>query len=247
MLEAKLEKTLRDYRLDVEFSVNRGEILIFMGRNGSGKSTTFNLISGLLSPDSGAIRISGTTLFDIEQGIDLPVEERRIAYVFQNTAIFPHLTVNENIAYGLRCRATPRKSEEAIVKSWLNKMEIVEIANVRAGALSGGQRQRVALARALAIDPQILLLDEPFTGLDAGTILSVKGLIREIVREKQIPCILVTHRISDATDLGSRICLFHDGRIICTGNPDEIKTIYNTDFPECTCISTSAPINQKTS
>lgn len=236
MLEVKLEKVLRDYRLSAEFSARPGEILIFMGRNGSGKSTTLNLISGLLCPDAGFIRLKGDTLFDSRTGTDIPVEERRIGYVFQNPAIFPHLTVSENIAYGLRCLKTGRASLNATVETWLNRMAISDIRNVRAGSLSGGQRQRVAFARALATGPSLLMLDEPFTALDAASILSVKEHILDCVRETQIPCILVTHRISDAADLGSKICLFEEGRIVCTGEPDEIRVRYrNTTHEECTC------------
>ncbi|MEN6611633.1 MAG: ATP-binding cassette domain-containing protein [Methanoregulaceae archaeon] len=238
MLEVKLEKELRDYRFSIEFSAKPGEILIFMGRNGSGKSTTLNLISGLLCPDAGAIRLNGDTLFDSRTGIDIPVEERRIGYVFQNPAIFPHLTVSENIAYGLRCRKIARATLKATVETWLDRMVISDIRNVRAGSLSGGQRQRVAFARALATGPSLLMLDEPFTALDASSILSVKEHIRDCVRETQIPCILVTHRISDATDLGSRICLFEEGRIVCTGEPDEIRARYGMNtHEECTCAS----------
>lgn len=244
MLEAELEKGLRDFRLSVELRVKPGEILVFMGRNGSGKSTTLNLISGLLRPDRGFVRLNGKTLFDSERHTDLPVEDRKVAYVFQNPAIFPHLTVFENIAYGLRSRRMAGSEIDSTVESWVNRMGISGIRNVRAGDLSGGQRQRVAFARALAPGPSILMLDEPFTALDAASILSVKDHIRDCVREAQVPCILVTHRISDAVDLGSRISLFEQGRIVCTGSPDEIQERYEGEHPEecgCTgCRSTGA-------
>jgi molybdate transport system ATP-binding protein len=219
MLDARITKQLRDYVLDISLSVAAGEILVLMGSNGSGKSTSLNCIAGLLAPDSGCIRLNGTALFEPLLGTNLAIEERRIGYVFQNTAVFPHLTVRENIAYGPRARGISRREWAGPVDDLIDRMQIADLASVKAGNLSGGQKQRVALARALAIRPSLLLLDEPFTALDAGSTRIVKELTRKSVASLKIPCIVVTHRSADAEEIGDRICVLCSGKKEWEGSP----------------------------
>lgn len=227
MLEAVIHKKLRDFTLDLTLQAGPGEIVVLMGENGAGKSTALNSIAGLVCPDAGTIRLAGSVLFDSGTGSDTPVEHRRIGYVFQNSVVFPHLSVRDNIAFGLRARHKPPAIVRERVDYWLRAMDIEALARVKAGNLSGGQKQRVALGRALATEPALLMLDEPFNALDADTIRLVKELIRTFVTGMQIPCLIVTHRMADCRDLGDRVCMISRGIMKWEGKPEEL--------PGCSC------------
>ncbi|OPY35525.1 MAG: Trehalose/maltose import ATP-binding protein MalK [Methanoregula sp. PtaU1.Bin051] len=222
MLEAELKKQLRDFSLELRIQVNCGKILALMGENGAGKSTVLNLLSGLLTPDTGSIRLNGRKLYDAASGISMPVESRRIGYVLQNSAAFPHLTAAGNIAYGMRAHHVPKARIPDLVNYWLDVMDIRSIAGVKASSLSGGQKQRVAIARALATGPDLLILDEPFTALDAESTAKVKRLLTAYVRDLRIPCIVVTHRITDIQDIGDTVCTLSRGGIVWQGRAGEI-------------------------
>jgi len=142
----------------------------------------------------------------------------------QNPAVFPHLTVYENIAYGLETRHTPKHLAVKRVNHWLTVMNIEELAQVKARNLSGGQKQKVALARALAIEPDLLMLDEPFTGLDTESRQSVQEAVRTFVSDLKIPCIVVTHRVADALGIGERVCLLNRGINHWEGRPSDLPT-----------------------
>ena len=225
MLEARVKKQLRDFPLEVEFTVQPGEILVIMGENGAGKSMTLNIISGTLLPDQGIIRLNGTVLCDTGHGIQVPVEDRSIGYVFQNPAVFPHMTVRENIAFGLRAQHLSKPAIAGQVDHWVKTMNLSDLAGVRAGNLSGGQKQRVALARALAPGPLLLLLDEPFTALDAPGIHDLKGFLRQYIADAGIPCILVMHRVRDVKDVGDRVCILDRGAKVWEGRPEDIPEV----------------------
>jgi ABC-type sulfate/molybdate transport systems ATPase subunit len=152
----------------------------------------------------------------------MPIEDRSIGYVLQNPAVFPHLTVHENIAYGLKTRHTPRHLAVKRVNHWLTIMNIEKLAQVKARNLSGGQKQKVALARALAVEPELLMLDEPFTALDAESRQSVQEAVRMCVSELQIPCLVVTHRVADALKMGDRVYLLNRGVNCWEGRPSEL-------------------------
>jgi len=222
VLEALMVKQLRDYTLDFALTVHSGEIMTLMGLNGSGKSTTLNIIAGLLQPDTATITLSGECLCRTDTGTDVPAEDRRIGYVLQNPAVFPRMTVRDNVAFGLRARHVPRPVISERIAYWMEQVHITDLAGVRAGNLSGGQKQRVALARALAIKPDLLMLDEPFTALDAESTQTVKDLTRRFVRKMQIPCIVVTHRLADSTDIGDRACVLCNGKKEWEGIPGEM-------------------------
>ena len=222
MLEALIGKKLRDFSLDISLRAKPGEIVVLMGENGAGKSSILNNISGLIAPDTGSVRLDGSVLFDAGTRVDVPVENRRIGYVFQNSAVFPHISVRDNIAFGLKARHSPPVFIQEQVEHWLTVMNIRDLADVRAGNLSGGQKQRVALARAFAIEPALLMLDEPFTALDGDTTLLVKELIRSFVTGRKIPCLVVTHRIADSREVGDRVCVICQGKKAWEGHPQDV-------------------------
>jgi molybdate transport system ATP-binding protein len=225
VLEAVLVKQLRDYTLDLALTVNPGEVMVLMGVNGSGKSTTLNIIAGLVEADTATITLHGECLCRTDEDTDVPVENRRIGYVLQNSAVFPHMSVCDNVAFGLRARHFDNAETSERVAGWMDHMHIADLADVRAGNLSGGQKQRVALARALAIEPGLLMLDEPFTALDADSTQTVKALTRRFVKKMQIPCIVVTHRVADSTEIGDRACVISQGRKEWEGTPGEMPEI----------------------
>ena len=231
MLEAVIVKKLRDYTLDVTLTVQPGEVMVLMGMNGSGKSTTLNIIAGLLEADTATITLNGECLCRTGDDLDLPVEDRRIGYVLQNSAVFPHMSVRDNVAFGLRARHKKRPVITERVALWMDRMHIADLADVKAGNLSGGQKQRVALARALAIEPHLLMMDEPFTALDAESTQMAKDLTRRFVKEMQIPCLVVTHRMADCTEIGDRACVICQGRKEWEGCPDEMPEF----APVCHC------------
>lgn len=214
MLDFSVTKRLRDFTLSVELMVNPGEILVLTGKNGSGKSTALHLIAGLMKPESGFVQCQGTVLFNRESRTDILTEERRIGYVFQNAAVFPHLKVYDNIAYGCRAKGLDRAATDRIVRGLLERLAISHLSGVKAAHLSGGQRQMVVLGRALAIDPVLLLLDEPFRALDADANLLVNKSIEIEVKRAGIPCILVTHNLDEVRMGIGRTCRLEKGRIV---------------------------------
>ncbi|WOX57531.1 ABC transporter ATP-binding protein [Methanoculleus receptaculi] len=222
MLEFRAVRTLRDFVLDLALSVQPGETLVMMGENGAGKSTVLNLISGILTPDEGEITLSDRLLFSSGERINVPPENRNIGHLFQSYALFPHMTVAENVAFGLRCRKLPEPEIKRAVAEQLETMNLSELAGVNVGRLSGGQRQRVALARALVLDPDLLLLDEPLAAVDMRARAATRRELRERIRKTGIPCIVVTHNPRDAMELGDRLCLMEYGRLVAGGRPEEV-------------------------
>lgn len=222
MLSMRAAKELRDFELDVSLSVEPGETLVLIGENGAGKSTVLNLASGLLAPDRGEIALAGRVLYSDAQRIDIPVESRNIGHLFQSYALFPHLSVFENVAFGLRCRKVPAGDIAARVAGELDRMHLSDLAGINVGRLSGGQRQRVALARALAVRPDLLLLDEPLAAVDVRVQGEMRRELRETIRAAGIPCVLVTHALRDALELGDKVCVMEEGRVVLEGTPEEV-------------------------
>ncbi len=214
MFEVKIKKALPGFNLQVSFTINQ-EILSLVGPSGSGKSLTLQCISGLMSPDEGYINVNGRVLFDSEKGINIPPQKRKIGYLFQNYALFPHMSVYENIAFGI---STLKRSEiDSRVSYLLDKMRLSDFKDRSPRSLSGGQQQRVALARALAPEPEILLLDEPFSALDT----QVRGrLERELLAIHQFyqgNIIFVSHNLDEAYRLSSQIAVYNGGQILQMG------------------------------
>jgi ABC-type sulfate/molybdate transport systems ATPase subunit len=230
MLEFRAVRKLRDFVLDLALSVLPGETLVLIGENGAGKSTVLNLISGILTPDEGEITLGGKLLFSSEERINLPPETRNIGHLFQSYALFPHMTVAENVAFGLRCRKLPEPEIKRAVAEQLETINLSELADVNVGRLSGGQRQRVALARALVLDPDLLLLDEPLAAVDMRSQAAMRRELRERIRKTGIPCIVVTHSLRDAVELGDRLGLMEDGHLVAGGRPEEVLRMRENRF-----------------
>ncbi|MCH7403675.1 ABC transporter ATP-binding protein [Belliella kenyensis] len=190
----------------VSFSVNEGEILALVGESGSGKTTLLRLIAGLEHPDQGTIALSGQVI--VEGRKSVPSHERKVGMVFQDYALFPHLTILENILYGI---SKPRKEADIIAKETLKLVGLTEDYGKYPHQLSGGQQQRVALARAIAPNPRILLMDEPFSNLDALLKDQVREEIRQIIKMTGITAIFVTHDTKDALSTADRIAILHKG------------------------------------
>lgn len=189
MLEVQIYKKLAEFDLDVSFQVD-DNILGFMGASGSGKSMTLKCIAGIETPDQGRIVLNGRVLFDSEKKINVPIQKRNVGYMFQSYALFPNMNVYENISVGLRARKV--KDVDIVVQKVMQQFRIFELASRYPKQLSGGQRQRVALARLMAYEPDVLLLDEPFSALDEDL---KEDLLQELKSELQIskPVIFVSH------------------------------------------------------
>jgi molybdate transport system ATP-binding protein len=202
LLELDLSVALRSHRLELALSAGR-ETLALVGPSGAGKTTVLRAVAGLLRPDAGRVAYDGAAWFDARAGIDLPPEARSVGLVFQEHALFPHMSVHANVAFG-----GPERAGEL-----LERFRISHLAHARPGALSGGERQRVALARALARDPAVLLLDEPLSALDAHTRAIVRGELAELLAELALPTLLITHDFRDAAALADRVGVIVEGRL----------------------------------
>ena len=214
-LKVKLRKTLtgrreRKFTLDVEFTVPAGVTVVF-GPSGAGKTTILECIAGLVAPDSGSVAVAGEVLFDSAGQVSTPAQLRRVGYVFQDLALFPHMTVAENIGFGVRHNGTPRAR---VIHDALKKFRIEALAAHRPGEISGGERQRVALARALVTEPRLLLLDEPFSALDDHLKQKIIADLKIWLQEAGIPVLFVTHDREEAKALGDRELLLREGRIV---------------------------------
>lgn len=218
MIRIRAVKRLRDYTLDV--AIEAGGTAVLMGNNGSGKTTVLNLAAGITRPDAGDIAVSGETLFDSGGGIDVPVEDRNVGYVFQGYALFPHLTVYDNVAFGPRMRKAD--GADGSVRSELEAVGMWELRGVKTARLSGGQMQKVALARCLATRPALLLLDEPLSALDVEMQATMRDYLKRRIAAERLPAVIVTHSVRDAAELGDRVFVLDRGRVTASGAPDDI-------------------------
>ncbi|HLM37880.1 MAG TPA: ABC transporter ATP-binding protein [Gaiellaceae bacterium] len=218
-MELDLTVPLRSFALELSLETG-AETLALVGPSGAGKTTLLRTIAGLVRPSRGRIAAGGDTWFDSGAGIDLPPEERSVGLVFQDYALFPHLTVEENVRFGAR----------GAVDDALERLGIDALAGTRPGELSGGERQRVALARALGREPKVLLLDEPLAALDAPMRTGVRSYLRGLLGELGLPTLLVTHDYADAVALAGRVGVLVGGRLVQLGTPTELLTAPATPF-----------------
>ena len=218
-LVAKFAVRRGEFGVDVDFRCPPG-ITCVMGRSGSGKSTLLSVLAGLAVPDRGTIKLGDEVWLDRDRGICIPVHHRRLAYVFQGLALFPHMSAIHNVTYGMR--ETPRAERASKAQALLDRVGVGHLAKRRPRTFSGGEAQRVALARALACSPKLVLLDEPFSALDRELRTQLVGLVRELAPELGVPVVHVTHSIAEARLLADRVIQLDAGKVIAEGKPDDV-------------------------
>ncbi len=209
---------------DVSVEVPGGSLVALLGPSGSGKSTLLRVIAGLERPDSGTVLLDGVEVTSV------PTQRRGVGFVFQHYAAFKHMTVRENVAFGLKLRRLPRQEVRRRVDELLELVQLVGLADRYPAQLSGGQRQRMALARALAVEPKVLLLDEPFGALDARVRAELRAWLRRLHDEMHVTSVFVTHDQEEAMELADRIVLMNHGRIEQVGDPRDLYERPANDF-----------------
>ncbi|WP_460697106.1 sulfate/molybdate ABC transporter ATP-binding protein [Nocardia thraciensis] len=221
---AGLEISVRvaDRGLDVELSVAPGEVLAVLGPNGAGKSTLLEVVAGLVRPDDGWVRLDGRELTDTAKGVAVPPHRREVSLLAQDPLLFPHLSAGANVAFGPRGRGMRPGAAREVARDWLAAVDAADLAERGPGELSGGQAQRVALARALAVEPRVVLLDEPMAALDVTAAPAMRSLLRRVLRAEvrktiRTNTILITHDIVDALTLADRVVVLESGRIVEQG------------------------------
>jgi molybdate transport system ATP-binding protein len=211
-LDVSFVHPLRSFDASVDLTVGPGETLALVGPSGAGKTTVLRVVAGLLRPRIGRVSLGDALWLDASRGVCLDPDRRSVGLVFQEYALFPHLSVEANVGFGARGRAS----------ELMERFRIAHLAKAKPAELSGGERQRVALARALARDPAVLLLDEPMAALDAHTRAGVRAELQELLRHLGLPTILVTHDFEDAAALADRVGVIAEGRILQLGAPDDL-------------------------
>lgn len=222
MLLASLDTHLNTFHLELTFSAEVGKTTVLLGESGAGKSTVLRLLAGLLHPERGHIVFEEATYFDSERRIVIPPQQRPFGYVFQDYVLFPHLSVFENVAFGLRAQHLPRQSIRRRVGEALEQVRLNGLDERRPAQLSGGQQQRVAIARALALQPRLLLLDEPLAALDVQTRREVRQELRRILAHIGITTVFVTHHYLEALLFGHHILVLDHGRVIQQGSQRDL-------------------------
>ncbi len=228
LLGVQLKKRLSRFELDVAWDLG-DELVVIFGPSGAGKSLTLNMIAGLIEPDAGMLTYDGAVLYDGGRGISIPPQARSVGYVFQHPALFPHMTVRENIYYGAAGVSRQKRCER--FRDVVDIFQLYGLEKKYPHEISGGQKQRVAFARALIRQPKVLLLDEPFSALDMKLRNEMWDFLRDIRKYFRIPVVLVTHDVYEAYCLAERVLVYDNGRVQHVGTPYEIFNTQN--MPEC--------------
>ncbi len=218
----------------VSMELNRGEVVSLLGPSGSGKTTLLRAVAGLEAPHKGTIHIGTREVFDGARGFEIPAEARNLGLVFQSYALWPHKTVADNVAFGLKLRKVPASEIDTRVKKALTELSLGHLAARFPHQLSGGQQQRVAIARALVYNPPVILLDEPLSNLDAKLREEARAWLRQLIVTMQLSALVVTHDQSEAMAMSDRILLLNNGVIEQQGTPQEMynspQTLFTADF-----------------
>lgn len=226
-LRAELAVDWGDFSLDVTLDVRPGQTVVLMGPNGAGKTTCLNLIAGLKRLEKGRVTLDGTFLCDTVQDVDVVPEKRSMGVLFQDGALFPHLTVLGNVPYGARAKG---RTSTSVVSHWIERLDLGGMADRQVHPLSGGEKQRVDLARALASGAKLLLLDEPFASLDISVRASVRSEMRRFIRQTGLPALVVAHDPVDALVMGDRIVVLEWGRVVQNETEGELLVHPRTPF-----------------
>lgn len=219
MIEVDVQFRRETFSLNAAFSADSEGVIAIFGRSGSGKTTLINLLAGLERPNGGRISVDGAVLFDSDAGIDMPPEQRRLGYVFQDGRLFPHMTVHRNLVYGRR-GALSDAEFETIVKL----LDLAPLLDRRPGTLSGGEKQRVAIGRALLAQPQLLLMDEPLASLDAGRKAEILTYIERLREEVRLPIVYVSHSSDEIVRLADTLVLLSDGAVAAVGPLEDLMS-----------------------
>lgn len=226
MIEFKINKKLQsasgEMILNLDFQVKENDFVTLYGASGSGKTTTLQILSGLQNPNSGFIKVKNEVWLDSNAKINLPPQKRKIGYVFQDYALFPNMSVRENLAFALE-----KNQDKSIVDELLQTMELVALQHQKPNQLSGGQQQRVALARALVRQPDILLLDEPLSAIDTQMRLKLQDYLLEAHRKYNLTTILVSHDVSEIYKLSDKVIVIENGTISKQGTPSEVFSTHS--------------------
>jgi molybdate transport system ATP-binding protein len=218
-LAVTAKKTVHGFTLDIAWEIGN-ELAVLFGYSGAGKSMTLQLTAGLMKPDKGSIVLNGRTLFSSASRVDLFPQERSFGYVFQDLALFPHMTVRENILYGAHGIKEAERDKRA--REMIDMFRLTGLEDSLPREISGGQKQRVALARALIRKPEALLLDEPFSALDNPIRAEMRKYLLDIQRAFNIPVVLVTHDLVEASTLADTVIVYAQGRVLQSGPPAEV-------------------------
>lgn len=244
-LDVDITKQLKDFTLEQKFSISQ-ETLGVLGASGAGKSMTLKCIAGLVTPDEGSIVLNGKTLFDSSKGINLPIQQRRVGLLFQNYALFPNLTVEENIAFGLR--NLPKKERDKRVQEVMALLGIADLRDSYPHQISGGEQQRTALARILVTEPDCLLLDEPFSALDNHIRHRLEQELIDTLAHFQGPVVFVTHNLRECYRVSDKIMIIHQGQAVAYGSRDDVfnhpPSVEGARITGCKNISRAKPLTE---
>ncbi len=219
-LQVSLKKTVNGFGLDVDWEIGN-ELAVLFGFSGAGKSMTLQLISGLMKPDKGWVSLDDKVYYDSSTRTDFPPQDRPFGHVFQDLALFPHMTVAGNIFYGAPAVLKPEKMDRA--REMISTFKLMGLEDRYPHEISGGQQQRVAFARALIRRPKLLLLDEPFSALDRPLRMEMRHFLLEVKRKFNIPVIMVTHDFEEAYAIADKVIIYEHGRIVQIGAPAEVR------------------------
>ncbi|KJU85879.1 Q3 Molybdate ABC transporter [Candidatus Magnetobacterium bavaricum] len=221
-LRVRIHKKLDNFTLDVDWEM-ANEFTVLFGHSGAGKSLTLKMIAGLMTPDSGTIELNGTTLFNNIERVNVRPQDRSVGFVFQDLALFPHMSVRQNIAYA------GKKNDKDQVAKLIELFYLTGLQSKLPSEISGGQRQRVAMARAIMRNPRCLLLDEPFSALDNPLRLQMRALVKDVRNRLNIPAVFITHDIYEAYTMADKLVVYSNGKSIQTGTPQEIFSNPDSD------------------